>query len=818
MLFVGVAIDSVRTTREMAGVTRDARWIDLAGSLRMQAQRALALRMQAVALVAGDVTEERLRLGETEAALDVLRNGDEGLGVSAAESDEVLASLASVVDSWQALRPVLMQELVVGEQQIIQVSSAIIVAVEEYVELVNDLLDVRTIQQDAASRSFLLGRLLLGAGGMLFLLFFLWNAPKLRKKEQVAGDAALLGARLEQIMASTADGIITIDRKGIVQSFNKACERTFGYLATEVTGQNINMLMPPPYQEEHDGYLSRYQRTGEAHIIGKEREVEGRRKDGSTFPLALRVSEMEIPDGETMYIGMIQDITEREKAEEALRRSEAEYRGLVDEAMYGIYRSATDGTLLMANPALVEMLGYDSEAELLALGSIEKLYADPEQRPDKVKEFEEKQEAEVEWKQKDGTTLLVRLRGKLVGDGRERGGVFQVMAEDVTERRILEERLRQGQRLEALGQLAGGVAHDFNNILSVIIVEAQLGMRRLGDDDPVRKRLSDIKAAGDRAADVTRQLLAFSRKQLVEPVVLSLNGMVSDLESMLTRLIAEDIDFTIALDETPVNVLADRGQLEQILTNLVVNARDAMPRGGELTIRTSMMTPDQAFLRAHPGLTSRLHAVLEVQDAGRGIPKDVQARMFDPFFTTKGRGKGTGLGLATVYGILQKMDGHIDVESELEVGTTMRVYLPIVDEAQTEVRSTEDSTLPSGTETVLVVEDDLGLRQVTVRLLEEYGYTVMSAEDGSQALQQLGAYEGDVHLLLTDVVLPGMGGRELAEQFLEIRPEAKVLYMSGYMDDKIFQQRLVTHKISFLPKPFTAESLTAAVRRVLDRE
>ncbi len=548
----------------------------------------------------------------------------------------------------------------------------------------------------------------------------------------------------ETIVNSMADGLITIDRSGIVQFYNRAAEKIFGYTVEEVVGNDVTMLMPSPYRDaEHGGHLERYHRTGEAHIIGREREVEGRRKDGSTFPLALRVCEMAVAGGETMYIGMAQDITERKAVEESLRRSEAEYRGLVEQAMYGIYRSTTDGTLLMVNPALVEMLGYDSEAELLALGSAEQLYADPAQRPDKLKEFEEKHEVEVEWKRKDGATLLVRLRGKLVDDSPARGGVFQIMAEDVTERLILEEQLRQAQRLDALGRLAGGVAHDFNNILSIIIIEAQLGLRRVGDDHPVRDCLSGIKAAGERAAALTGQLLAFSRSDMVKPVVLNLNALVADISSMLTRLIAEDIHLTIATEEKLGNVLADRGQVEQILTNLVVNARDAMPNGGDLAIRTAMMMPDQAFLRTRPGLTSNHYAVLEVRDTGTGIAEDVRARMFDPFFTTKADGKGTGLGLATVYGIVQKMEGHIEVATELEVGTMIGIYLPIVDEEETEGRLTEDSLPVLGDETVLVVEDDDPLRHTVIQLLEEQGYTVLSADDGGQALQQLGAYEGE---------------------------------------------------------------------------
>ena len=472
----------------------------------------------------------------------------------------------------------------------------------------------------------------------------------------------------------------------------------------------------------------------------------------------------------------------------------------------------------MANPGLVKMLGYDSEDELRALDSIADLYTHPEQRAEVLRRVEWGEETQIEMNRKDGRTLTVRISGSAVAETPDGETVFQGMVQDITDQVALEEQLRQSQRLEALGQLASGVAHDFNNILSVIIVEAQLAMRRLEDDDPMRERLTEIKAAGDRATGLTRQLLAFARKQVVEPVVTSLNRLVSDIASMLSRLISEDIHLTIAPAKSVGNVRVDRGQIEQVLTNLVVNARDAMPRGGELTIRTAMTTPDEAFVRTRPGLTSRPYAVLEVQDTGTGITDDVKAKMFDPLFTTKARGQGTGLGLATVYGIVQKMDGHIDVETEVGVGTTMRIYLPIVDEEESEGPSTAAaSPLPTGDETVLVVEDDARLRRIAVQLLEEHGYTVMAAEDGLQALEQLEAYEGELHLLLTDVVMPKMGGREVAQRIQELRPGVSVLYMSGYIDDDALRERLAAHEAFSFAKPFTAESLTAAVRQALDR-
>ncbi len=509
------------------------------------------------------------------------------------------------------------------------------------------------------------------------------------------------------------------------------------------------------------------------------------------------------------------DISDRKSAEDGLRRSESEYRELVEKAMYGIYKSNVAGEFLMVNPALVEMLGYDSEKDLMSIGSAAELYAYPEERTQQLGKIGRGEDAEFEAVSKDGRKLTLRVSGSPVGVGPDGGTVFQGFVQDITQQVALEEQLRQAQRLEALGQLAGGVAHDFNNILSVIIGEAQLGMKRLEDDDPMRDRLTVIKAAGERAAGLTRQLLAFSRDQVVKPVVLDLNALVTDISSMLSRLIAEDIRLTIATQSRLGSVLVDKGQMEQVLTNLVVNARDAMPKGGELAIRTVAVSPDEAFLTTHPALTPQPYAVLEVEDTGTGITDEVRERMFDPFFTTKGRHKGTGLGLATAYGLVQKMDGHIEVDTELEVGTTMRIFLPVVDEEVAQAASVE-SALPLGTETVLLAEDDVRLRRIAVQLLEEHGYTVLSAEDGPHALEQLKAYDGAVHLLLTDVVMPNMGGREVAERVKEMRPDTKVLFMSGYTDDEVLRERLSTGDIAFLQKPFTAESLAVAVRTVLD--
>ena len=515
------------------------------------------------------------------------------------------------------------------------------------------------------------------------------------------------------------------------------------------------------------------------------------------------------------------DITDRKRAEDSLRRSEADYREIIQNALYGMFRASPQGRFLMANPAMVEILGYDSEEELLAIESMTVLWPGDEAGGEALQSLidaEHMVHYPVTWTRKDGHVASLLLSGHPVQDASGEITFFEIMVEDVTERLTLEEQLRQSQRLEALGQLAGGVAHDFNNILSVIIIEAQLGMRRLDEDDPVWKRLDEIKKAGDRATALTSQLLAFSRKQVIKPTTLNLNQLISGMHAMLTRLISEDIELNMGLAKTLDNVLADGGRLEQIVANLVVNARDSMTEGGVISIRTAMQTPTVQFRVMYPNVQAEAVVVLEVQDSGSGIPDEVKAKMFDPFFTTKERGKGTGLGLATVYGIVQRMGGAIDVESALGTGTTMTIYLPASEEVETEeIEMAENGSRSSrGSETLMVVEDDARLRRIAVELLKEQGYTVLSCEDGSTALRSLESYDDPVHLLLTDVVMPKMGGRELAERVQESRTGIKVLFMSGYTDDKVLEQKIVSGGISFLPKPFTAESLALAVRNVLD--
>jgi PAS domain S-box-containing protein len=507
-------------------------------------------------------------------------------------------------------------------------------------------------------------------------------------------------------------------------------------------------------------------------------------------------------------------------AQDSLRRSEVNFRSLVTNAPYGICRCDSTGQLLDANPALLAMLGYSSAKELAGkhLGA---LYADAQQwfeLADHLRSAAPFNGLIVEWMRNDGTATAVRVSGRAVSDGGN-GKTFELFAEDVTERRALEQQLRQSQKMEAVGRLAGGIAHDFNNLLMVISGYSEFLLDRLGPEPALRGPAQEIANAAGRATSLTRQLLAFSRKQMLAPKILDLNGVVTENLRMLTRVIGEDIDLVMVPSAGLGAVRADAGQIEQVIMNLAVNARDAMPSGGKLTIETSNVSIDEELARFHPPLSPGNYVMLAISDTGAGMDSETQSRIFEPFFTTKGT-KGTGLGLSTVYGIVKQSGGYIWVYSEPGKGTTFKIYLPRVAEAiDTPVQvsaSPESLAAEPGTETILLVEDEANLRYLARQFLEKQGYRVIDAADGAVAMQIAVAHEGVIHLLLTDVIMPGMNGRELAQHILEIRPNVKVLYMSGYTENVIGRNGTLDAGVRLLQKPFTLHDLKSKVREVLD--
>src|SRR5713226_2276376 len=393
---------------------------------------------------------------------------------------------------------------------------------------------------------------------------------------------------------------------------------------------------------------------------------------------------------------------------------------------------------------------------------------------------------------------------------------YETIVRDVTEQRRLQEQLLQSQKMEAVGRLAGGVAHDFNNLLTVIISYTDLLLEDLGRDDPKREDVAAVRKAAEGAAALTHQLLAFSRKQVLQPKVLDVNATVATTEKLLRRLIGEDIQLVAKLASGLGRVKADPGQIEQVIMNLAVNARDAMPAGGQLTIETANVEMDQAYVRGHPLAQPGRYVMLAVSDTGIGMDEETKAHIFEPFFTTKEMGKGTGLGLATVYGIVKQSGGFIWLYSEPGQGTSFKIYMPRVDESAERATPAAAETLPRGTETVLVVEDAPAVRAVTRQVLERQGYTVLEAPNGEAALVLATKHHGPIHLLLTDVVMPGVNGRQVAEQLARPRPDMMVLFTSGYTDDSVVRHGILESGIAYLQKPFTPDSLARKVREVLD--
>ena len=509
---------------------------------------------------------------------------------------------------------------------------------------------------------------------------------------------------------------------------------------------------------------------------------------------------------------------QHKRNEQALQDSELRYRTLVQSAVYGIFGWNLEDQFTDVNPALVAILGYESVEEVLALRPTSDVYLDRSQHREIVNTLltvGQLRGMEVQWRRKDGKAITVRVSGRALLDGEKTTG-FEMIVEDITERRLLEEQLRQSQKMEAVGQLAGGVAHDFNNLLTIIKGNSQLLLERLHEADSRRGGVEQIQKAADKAASLTSQLLAFSRKQVVAFRVLDLNAVLSNMAQLLPRLLGERIELSIVQGKDLGRVKADPGQIEQIIMNLALNARDAMPNGGRLTLETNNIELQQSQVEPQFQMEPGRYVQLAVRDTGVGIEPEALPHIFEPFFTTKPVGKGTGLGLSTVYGIVQQSNGYIWASSEPTVGTTFRLYLPRVDQPAESLDVVRRSPeLYSGFETVLLVEDEDGVRSLIQLLLHRNGYKVIEAHNAEEALKIIASNKGRIDLLLTDLILPRLSGRELAERIMEQRPEIKCLFMSGYTDDSVVKSGILDHQTPFLQKPFSMEALLQKIREVL---
>ena len=509
---------------------------------------------------------------------------------------------------------------------------------------------------------------------------------------------------------------------------------------------------------------------------------------------------------------------ERKRSAEALSDSAARYRSQVENAVYGIYRESIEGRFLEVNPALVSMLGYGSIEEVLALKLSRDVYVDSGEQAEIIEQCRRQDRIgniEVRWKRKNGAPFTARLSGCVVRNAQGEIEGMEMIAEDITERWMLEQQLRQSQKMEAVGRLAGGIAHDFNNLLMVIQSYTEMLQDSLPVHDTLRSYTLEVMKASQRAASLTGQMLAFSRKQITSPVVLDLNAVIRDAANMLERLIGEDIEFRVIPAESLWAIEADPDQIAQVLMNLCVNARDAMPEGGTLTVETGNVAVKEGGVSGRTYITPRDYVWFSVADTGRGISKDLQEQIFDPFFTTKEVGKGTGLGLAMVYGMVKQSSGYVWVDSEPGKGARFTILLPTAKEAiARESRSTAGSRA-RGTETLLVVEDEEALREAMGAYLRSLGYTVLLANSGQQALQVASHHE-HIDLLITDVVMPKMSGRELSQMLLSLRPNLKVIHMSGYTDDEVLRQGIQESGAHFLQKPFSLGTLARKLRDALE--
>jgi two-component system, cell cycle sensor histidine kinase and response regulator CckA len=510
---------------------------------------------------------------------------------------------------------------------------------------------------------------------------------------------------------------------------------------------------------------------------------------------------------------------ERERMKGQLREREEYFKSLIEQAMDIIAVLDADGAVRYASPSVRPLLGYGAE-ELVGQHIFDLVHPDdigPALRvfAEGVATGQGGRLLGLQVRHKDGTYRSLEAIGRFLLDDPVVRGVV-INARDVTERRSLERQLLQAQKMEAVGRLAGGIAHDFNNVLTAIFGYADLLTEELPAGSPARQDLEEIRKAATRASALTRQLLAFSRQQVLAPMVLSVNDLVDDVDKMLRRLVGEDVELRLMLARDAGNVRADSGQLQQVIMNLVVNARDAMPTGGKLVIETADAELTEQYAEQHQAVIPGRYVMLAVSDTGVGMDAQTKARIFEPFFTTKEKGKGTGLGLSTVYGIVKQSGGYVWVYSEPGHGTTFKVYLPRVDApAEPQAPPRETATL-TGTETILLAEDDEMLRPLTKGLLAKFGYTVLDAESAEQALAVAGARQGPIHLLVADVVMPGASGRELARRLAQSRPETRVLYVSGYTDDAIVHHGMLEPGLKFLQKPFTPAALARKVREVLD--
>ncbi len=616
---------------------------------------------------------------------------------------------------------------------------------------------------------------------------------------------------LRALISAIPDLVLVLDRNGRYLEVLTNDNRILIRPAEELLGKTIYEVFPKELAEQyHAGILETLEtrqptrREDRLHIGGRE----------------IWVSATAAPINDDHVVVVIRDITEHKQTEETLRQREEYFRALIENTSDIILVQNADRTLRYVSPAVERVLGYRPEE---VIGRKPSDFIHPDDQPLTQKILAELLEkpgatARVEFRlyHKDGSIRTCEGIGKNLLHDPAVGGIVESVR-DITERRTLEAQLQQAQRLQAIGKLAGGIAHDFNNLLTTILGYCDLLLNQISAGSSFRRDVVEIRKAAGRATSLTQQLLAFARRQILEPKVIDLNTIIAEMHKMLCRLIREDIDLVTVLPPGLWRVRADPTQIEQILMNLVINARDAMPEGGKLTIETGNVILDEAYARRHAGVQPGPYVLLAVSDTGCGMDAQTLAQVFEPFFTTKQRGQGTGLGLATVYGIVKQSSGHIWAYSEPGRGTTMKIYLPRVDAPLTVIEDVPHSPPAiEASETILVVEDEEDVRNLIAEILGMKGYNLLLARHPAEAVDISRTHDGPIHLLITDVTLPEVDGRSLSEEIVQIRPSVRVLFISGYTENAIVHNGVLDEDVYFLQKPFAPEILLAKVREVLD--
>jgi PAS domain S-box-containing protein len=634
-------------------------------------------------------------------------------------------------------------------------------------------------------------------------------------------------AHMRAILDNAADGIVTIGKDGLIQTFNKAAEGIFARTSDEAIGEDVSILLSEDEAATFDNLVGRYLADPEApHFIGHgPRELIARRSDGSLFPAEFSVSEFATED-EHLFIGVIRDVTERKRAEDALRAADEQIHLLLDSVGEGVYGLDMEGKTTFVNRSALQMLGF-TEAELIGeraqdvlRGCRESVDQVEAEAPDAatIRSGEARELVDETLCRKDGRLLPVLLASRPVLKNGELVGAV-VSFQDISHNKDLEARLRQAQKMEAIGRLTGGVAHDFNNLLTVIMGNLQLLQRSLGDDEPTVTRIDKIMAAARSGADLTRRLLTFSRQQVLETTAVDINELVADLEEMLRRTMGETIAISTTLHAKPSFGRTDRNQLEHALLNLCVNARDAMHGGGKLSIETRCTRLDEAYAATHNEVRPGRYIEISVSDTGTGIPPEILDKIFEPFFTTKPKGEGTGLGLATIFGFMKQSGGHVSVYSELGHGTTFKLFVAEADQIDVAVAETmapSDHAAPGRHATILVVEDEAGVRDVAVSMLSDAGYSIVEADNGPAGLAAF-AEHPEIDLVFSDVIMPGgMTGPQMAELIRRQRPDIPILFASGYAEQALKDRETLVPQSKFIAKPYDAAELPRRVGSLLE--